>query len=85
MIFNQKESQQKQCFGVIDLKMCRLNLKGERLGIDQIIFWSPTREVKKHLNSGKSRKRTNKDDLLSLIPQMFFEFLVSVRQCAACR
>lgn len=44
-------------------------------------FWSAQHEVKKGLNSGggngKSNKRTNMEDLLSLIPQMFFEFLVS--------
>lgn len=67
---------------MIDLETSRLNLKGERLGTgDQIKFWSPQHEVEKGLNSGggdgKSKKRTNMEDLLSLIPQMFFEFLVS--------
>lgn len=70
--------------------MSRLNLKEERAGArDQIMFWPPKHEVKKDLNSGggngKSKKRIHMEDLLSLISQMFFEFLVSVRQYAACQ
>lgn len=54
------------------MQMSRLNLKEERVGTRDQIFWPPKHEVKKDLNSGggngESKKRINMEDLLSLIP-----------------
>lgn len=57
---------------MIDLEMCKLNLKGERLATeDQTVLWSPKHGLKKDQSNGGDNEKTKKETNIKIF---FHEF-----------